>query len=526
MVDIEKIVWEELDEKHKNNSKYSIFKKHCENITKLDKNVKILMAFGKLFTLSSINITVNELLKEDILNRIENFEKIYPVLRKYLNILPKDKYVPISRVREQLNLVDQSVFNNPKSKVFDPATGIGNFQTVLIEKFMEGLKDFEEDPLLRYEHIIKNVIYGSENNALFIHIYKTIFNPDKELDHNIFYGDFLSDDFTDHMENTWGIKQFNLVCGYPPQYENIDNNFGVKSIFPLYVNKILDNNLSIETSFVLVKRWINSGKKVEKFRNKILKRKDIKNIKTFDKAKDYFNNSSMGDIGGGILFINFDSKYNNKKKGVNYNDNIEFNIDKYNIFIETKYHSLIDKAYDKAYLYCDEIVKSKHHYNITKAHQEFFKDEKEAGDFLIYTSMSQGFTKYLSHKNIHKASTKLINGYKVFIPSTERGISEHGKFGKKIIGKPKEICTSAYITFSVRSEKQAENLISYMNTKFAQFFLSIRKNTQDIGVDTVKKIPLMDLNKSWTDEELYEHFEFSTAEIKLLEDKVEEKLSK
>lgn len=48
--------------------------------------------------------------------------------------------------------------------------------------------------------------------------------------------------------------------------------------------------------------------------------------------------------------------------------------------------------------------------------------------------------------------------------------------------------------------------------------LSLRKSSQHNNEDVCKWIPLPPLNKEWTDEEVYKHFNLSEEDIKLIND--------
>jgi hypothetical protein len=74
------------------------------------------------------------------------------------------------------------------------------------------------------------------------------------------------------------------------------------------------------------------------------------------------------------------------------------------------------------------------------------------------------------------------------------------KFGAMFIGKPNEIHSGSYISFRVNSEDEANSLHSYLQTKFANHILSVRKISQHIHKDTCKWIPLVPLDKTWTDD--------------------------
>jgi site-specific DNA-methyltransferase (adenine-specific) len=73
------------------------------------------------------------------------------------------------------------------------------------------------------------------------------------------------------------------------------------------------------------------------------------------------------------------------------------------------------------------------------------------------------------------------------------------KFGVKFIGTPEEIHTGSYISFRVNSRSEAKSLISYLDTEIANHLLSIRKISQHIHKDTCRWIPLVPLDREWTD---------------------------
>jgi hypothetical protein len=78
-------------------------------------------------------------------------------------------------------------------------------------------------------------------------------------------------------------------------------------------------------------------------------------------------------------------------------------------------------------------------------------------------------------------------------------------FGVKFIGKPDEVHTGSYISFKVKNEDEAKSLLSYLETKFANHMLSIRKISQHINGDVCKWIPLVPLDKIWNDDLVCEY---------------------
>ncbi len=99
----------------------------------------------------------------------------------------------------------------------------------------------------------------------------------------------------------------------------------------------------------------------------------------------------------------------------------------------------------------------------------------------------------------------------------EAVLKAHSGFGEKFILKPNEIHTGSYISFKVKSEDAAKSLKSYLNSKLVNYLLSIKKISQHINEKTCELIPLVPLNKIWTDELVNEYFNLSKEEINIIE---------
>jgi len=131
---------------------------------------------------------------------------------------------------------------------------------------------------------------------------------------------------------------------------------------------------------------------------------------------------------------------------------------------------------------------------------------------LCYVSKQKGFEKYIDKYLIK--SSDMINKYKV-ITARAAGKGNDG-FGNKFISSPNEVWCESYISLTTNSEEEAKSLLSYMDTKFCNYLLSLRKNTQDIKPDTCKWIPLVPFDREWTDEQLFEYFDLTLEERNLI----------
>ena len=444
-------------------------------------------------------------------NNISVFiDEVLKLIGSYVNISESEKkllgevFTPFSLIDSMLDTLPKEVWSNPEMKWLDPANGIGNFPIKIVERLMIGLKDFLPNENDRYMWIMKNMIYVCDINPKNMFIYNNLFNPENKKDLlNTYTGSFLNEDFNEWSKEIWGIEKFDIIVMNPPYQESIERNNRMRTLYNLFIEKSI--NISNIILSVHPSRWMAGGFGLDEFRKMMFNRNDIKIIKHFNNASIFFDNV---DIKGGIQYLLIDNKYNGLVK---YND-IECDLNKYDIFVESKYYSILEKI--KHYDNLSNICKSQSYYGFP-GNESLFKKEYFENSVKVYVSKNKGTEMYVDIINI-KDKNKL-NGYKVFTPAASGSNDNLGYFGNKIIGYANDVCSKSYITLIVNSELEAINLITYMNTKFCNFFLSLRKNTQNIKPDTCKWIPLVDLSKSWTDDELYQYFKLTPEEINLIE---------
>jgi len=114
----------------------------------------------------------------------------------------------------------------------------------------------------------------------------------------------------------------------------------------------------------------------------------------------------------------------------------------------------------------------------------------------------------------------MVDKMKIFI---SRSYGERGEFpylviGKPFIGEKNTVCTETYITVGTYDdEAEANNVISYMQTKFFRFLVMLKKNTQSATQSVYQFVPTQDFSHPWTDEMLYEKYGLTDEEIAFIE---------
>jgi site-specific DNA-methyltransferase (adenine-specific) len=252
--------------------------------------------------------------------------------------------------------------------------------------------------------------------------------------------------------------------------------------------------------FIVPSRWFSGGKGLDSFRKTMLKRKDIRSIRHIDNASEIFSNSV--DIKGGVNYFLKDSKYDGK---CDFNGS-QIDLGKYDVLVDSKWYKLIEKLSESGRL--TDLYKGRC-FGV-ESNDKRLTTTNKTGTIKCYVSKQKGFEKYIKESQIKKS----YNYWKVI---TAEASDAHGSgFGNIFVGTKDEVHTGSYISFKVKSKTEAKSLVSYMRCKLSNLMLSLRKNSQHINENVLAWIPLVPLDRIWTDATVYKYFKLSSSEIKLI----------
>lgn len=397
-------------------------------------------------------------------------------------------------VEDQLNFMDESFWKRKDVKVLDPCAGVGNYSVVLVDKFMKGLVDEFPDPEERLKWILSEIIYINEYQSKNLFIYLQLFDSENKFKMNFSKGDYLKLD----IKETFGVEKFDLICMNSPYQEELKTKQGsAKPLYNLFIEKAIKdskNVISINPS-----RWFAGGKGLEDFRKMMLSNKNLKEIVHIENSKDIFGN--LVDIVGGISYSLISDKYNGDCL---FNGNL-VDLSKFDIIVNPKYYSILSKLSGRVGL--DTICKGQSYSGITTNDSRLSKVKVDDSYIKCYVSQVNGLEKWIKRTDVKQSVD--LNKWKVI---TARANGSYPRFGNKFIGKNNEVCNQSYIVFEVNNEVESKSLLSYISTKFANCLLSFRKITQDLKPDTCKWIPMVPLDREWTDELLFDYFNLTEEE--------------
>jgi len=111
-----------------------------------------------------------------------------------------------------------------------------------------------------------------------------------------------------------------------------------------------------------------------------------------------------------------------------------------------------------------------------------------------------------------------IDKYKIIIPRAI-GIGDSlSDYIKPLCSEPNSCCTETYVVLGpLISMEEVKNIMSYINTRFFHFLLTLKKNTMMASKTVYSFIPIQDFSESWSDKKLYKKYELTKEEIDFIE---------
>ncbi|NYE35651.1 site-specific DNA-methyltransferase (adenine-specific) [Nocardioides cavernae] len=148
--------------------------------------------------------------------------------------------------------------------------------------------------------------------------------------------------------------------------------------------------------------------------------------------------------------------------------------------------------------------------------------KKRPGDVALVLGSRGG---YISPDVIDK-NHDWVDQWKVLIPMASSGdtpLDAEGNIVDVVLGEPIALapgsaCTQTYIVAGLfNSREETENYAHYLATKFVRFLVLPRKSSQHVFDERFRFVPMMDMTRRWTDEDLYNHFSLTAEERAYIE---------
>jgi len=485
------------------------------------------------------------------------------VLNCLANLSNDEVFTPPDIVNKILDILPQELFSNKNTTFLDPTCKSGVFLREIAKRLLVNLEDEIPNLKKRIDHIFHKQLFGiaitemtsllsrrsvycskypngkysvvkfddSEGNIRFKKINhnwqgekckfcgasRSEYDRDTSLETHAY--EFIH---TTNPEELFNMK-FDVIIGNPPyQLDTGGSGRQAKPIYQLFVRQAKKLNPRFLT-MIIPSRWFSGGMGLDDFRDEMLNDDHLLSINDFPNAKDCFPQNS---ISGGVCFFlrsrdnTGECSFSNIRNGSIYT--IKRRLDEFPVLVRyNEAVAILRKVLSKKENALSEIASSLTPFGLPTNFRGS-KSPKGKNDLIVHSS--EGVS-YISPKEVEKGNT-YISKYKILMSKTgAEHAGEPDKDGKyrvltssmKVL-KPKEICTHSYfIIGEFENLEPAENLLSYLKTRFVRFLVLQSMSSINVSKSVFQLVPMQDFSKEWTDEKLYEKYDLSKDEIAFIE---------
>lgn len=489
------------------------------------------------------------------------------------NLSSDEVFTPPTVVNKMLDLLPQELFTSPKTKFLDPFTKSGVFLREIAKRLDKGLSDIIPDKEKRIRHIFANQVYGiaiTQLTALFsrrsLYCNKDVNNErstvrdcfkteggnigyhpcrhtwvdgsckvcgaskkalSQSADVENYAYPFLHDEVFMKQAQELG---FDVVIGNPP-YQMKDGGNAASAV-PIYQKFVQQAKRLNPKHLVMIipSRWFTGGRGLDEFRDTMLHDTQISHLHDFPNASDCFPGV---EIKGGVCYF---------VRSTAHRGDCEITTHLYDGKVVTSKRPLLEKGMKSLIRHTEQVsilrkvqaLAENSFADVVSANDPFGYDIRETGSYkrvkpkfsytkgvgkiaFYYNGWRKDGVGYIGADTVRK-NRGWIKTWKLLVPQAWGAGDPASDWVRPFVVGPESACSETYMLIGpCKTEREAENILSYTQTKFFHFLVAIIKITQHCTQGMYSLVPMQDFSKPWTDAELYKKYKLTQEEISFIE---------
>lgn len=510
-------------------------------------------------------MTITPPTKFELARQIRSGQHIPDILDCLAQLSNDQVPTPPKLARRMLDSLPSKVWGEPDNTWLDPFSKSGIFLREIAARLLEGLSDEIPDFHERRNHIYRHMLWGTsvtemtgmisrrslyysrdasgkesvagfdtkDGNLPFIRSNHDFGSPEgkacltckapRELERghgreNYAYS-FIHNDYpTKEMKN----MKFDVIVGNPPYQIDSDGNTRTMPIYQHFVTQAIE----LKPRYVLMitpSRWFGGGLGLDEFRASMLRDSQIRKIVDYPKLFECF---PAAEIKGGVSYFLWEKGSADDCEIVSVRDGIQSApmirpLSEFDVLVrDNDAIPVLRKVRDAQEMTLDREVASRVPFGL-QANFKRYESSDFPGAVKVFGNKFVGYTK----KSEITKNSDWVSDWKVLIPKATDG---HGRIPAlvtpaPIVAAPGEICTDTYlVVWRTTDSKEAHRFARYMETKFVRLLIHLRKLTQDNKPSTFAFVPMLPMDREWSDADLYARYNLTDEEIAHVESQIKE----
>ena len=324
--------------------------------------------------------------------------------------------------------------------------------------------------------------------------------------------------------------KFDVIVGNPPyQLADGGNNASAMPIYQKFVTQAKKLGPRYLT-MITPSRWFTGGRGLDSFRDEMLHDDRMCVLHDFINAGDCFPGV---EIKGGVSFFLWCRDKRGLCKIFTHRTNGEVTISERTL-LEPGMESLVRYSEQISLMNKAAQFGERKFSEIVSPNDPFGYDVRVEGSYkrikpdyklkpfqgslkFYYNGWRKDGVGYIGRKTVRK-NGQWIDKYKVLIPQVWGTGDPLTDWINPFVVEKDAVCSETYMVVGpFESRKTAENVISFMQTRFFHALVSVIKITHHATQTMYSLVPMQDFSKPWTDEELYAKYKLTKDEIAFIE---------